>query len=96
MLTIQIVPKEEETDLVIEFKERLKSMKRSTFYAEGRNRWRHKRYWGWINFERDFVGICIKVQSKNKEYESDIASAYIRWVLVYFKDKISSINIQSW
>lgn len=96
MLTIQIIPKEEDINLVKEFKEKLKSLKRSTFYAEGRNRWRHERYWGWINFDRDFIGVCAKIQSKNKDYESQIASAYIGWVLRYFRDKISSINIQSW
>lgn len=96
MLTIQIFPKEKKTNLIKEFKDKLKSMRVSSFFSAGRNKWRHRKYYGWVSFYKNCSGCYAKIQSRNVDYELFITRAFIGWVLRHFKNKISTINIQVW
>lgn len=73
----------------------IRHVKLGTFRRVARGKWRHKKFPGWLRFEKSFGNVMtIEVRSILQEKEWQLLSAFIGFVDRNFAGKIRAINIQ--
>ncbi|MDR7419238.1 MAG: hypothetical protein QN178_10050 [Armatimonadota bacterium] len=66
-----------------------------TFRLDGRDKWVHRQYLGWINLRRGPHGFVVaKTNTKVPEAEWGILSSFVSFLDRHFRDQIDWITIQ--
>jgi len=95
MKLVQIVPKSgANLGSAIKNKELELRGKGTTFFKEGKTKWKHVRFPGWINISRAKGGILIaEIQTKKEGTEWQLFSAFIGYLDRHFGDLIDTISV---
>lgn len=102
MITITVHSRNDEKlySLLINKEYELRTKKRGSFIRRsGKSRlskdiWVHKKYTGWVKFNKGINGsISCSTQTKNEGDEWQIFEAFISFLQRYFHKQIASINI---
>ncbi|MGA2958338.1 MAG: hypothetical protein ABSF48_21750 [Thermodesulfobacteriota bacterium] len=84
MKLLQVVPRskaKKRLKAALNEKEREIRGKGTTFVRVRAGRWKHKNYWGWINWEETKGGILVaEIQSKVEETEWQLLQAFIGYL----------------
>jgi hypothetical protein len=67
---------------------------RTTFYKHNTHKWKHTKYYGWIDITETSGGILIaKIQSKVQDSEWQMLQAFLGYLERHLLDLIESITI---
>jgi len=97
MKLLVVVPKSESganLKSMLDTQERELRGGRTTFLKISRNKWKHAKYYGWINVKSAAGGILIaEVESNAKNTERQLLQAFVGYIERHFYDQIDSMNI---
>ena len=97
MKLLQVVPRNDAKKSLraaLNEKEREIRDKGTTFRRVRAGRWKHKNYFGWINWEETKGGIVVaEIQSRVEETEWQLLHAFVGYLDRHLSDLIESVTI---
>jgi hypothetical protein len=97
MKIVQVVPRRNAKrglKTALNEKERDLRGRGTTFVRVKAGRWRHEKYYGWINWEETSGGILVaEVRSRVPETEWQLLQAFIGYLDRHLSDLIESITV---
>jgi hypothetical protein len=97
MKLLQIIPKQKlskSLKTALNEKERELRNRGTTFLKKGTGKWKHTKYYGWINWGESYGKIIVaEIQSKVPETEWQLTQAFVGYLDRHFSEMIESITI---